>query len=56
MWFVGLIDLEHHTARDSKAIWALEKLSTAHALHSAQGWPNLTSCEDLAMALIVLFM
>ena len=23
-WFVGLIDLEHRTARDRKAIWALK--------------------------------
>ena len=23
-WFVGLVDLEQHTARDKQAIWALE--------------------------------
>ena len=52
MWFVGLIDLEQHTARDTQAIWAWKLISHPYIwLHSAQDKSGLTSCEDLAMAL-----
>ena len=58
MWFVDFIDLEHHTARERKAIWALEKLSATHAFDYIvlRVNPNLTSYEDLATAMMVLFM
>ena len=30
MWFVGLVDLEHYTAWDRKAIWTEAKSLAAH--------------------------
>ena len=53
-WFVDLIDLEEHTAKDKQAIWALESLSAIHAFDYMvlRVNPGLTSCEDLAATLI----
>ena len=54
-WFVGLINLEHDTARDRKVIWAFKRLLSAHVFDYIvlRVNPGPTSCEDLAMALIV---
>ena len=47
--FVGLLDLEQHTARDKKAIGALKNLLAAHTFDYVVFRINflLTSCEDL---------
>ena len=49
--FVGLIDLEQHTARDKQAIQTLKNLLAAHTLDyiMLRNKPGLTSCEDLAI-------
>ena len=54
-WFVGLIDLQQHTARDKQDIWAFEILSAAHIFDYIvlRVNPGLSSYEDLATALPV---
>ena len=50
-----MIYLEHYTARDRKAIcMSIEKLSFTHTFNYIvlRVNPGLTSCEDLAMALL----
>ena len=49
-----MIDLQQHTTRDKQAIAALENLSATHTFDYIvlKVNPGLTSCKDLATALI----
>ena len=55
-WFVGLIDLEQHTAIDKQAISTLENLLSAHAFDWIVLRVNygMSSCKDFAMALNIV--